>query len=164
MAERARVLAEEFQQAVSDFIGTVEGLSEEQWQMVCPNEERPIGVLVRHVAASIPFEMHVFRSIAGGGQPTTFSMAEIAVMNASDAEAWNDVRKDETLALLRKKAEAAAAEVRQLSEDQLALSGKYITDIPDAWTVEQLIERFLIGHVREHLESIRAVLESWNPS
>jgi hypothetical protein len=49
--------------------------------------------------------------------------------------------------------------VRQLSEDQLAISGKYITDIPDAWTVEQWIERVLIGHVRGHLESVRAVLE-----
>jgi hypothetical protein len=159
MAERSRVLADEFEQAVSEFIGTVEGLSEEQWRMLCPNEERSIGVLARHVAAGIPFQMDVFGEIAGGGQPTTISGAEFAVMNAGDAEAWKDARKDETLALLRENTEAAASEVRQLSEDQLAISGKYITDIPDAWTVEQWIERVLIGHVRGHLESVRAVLE-----
>lgn len=159
MAERSRVLAEQFEQAVSEFIDTVEGLSGEQWRILCPNEERSIGVLARHVAASIPFELHVFRQIAGGRQPTTISKAELAEMNASDAEAWQDAPKDETLALLRENAARAARQVSQLSADQLATSGKYISDLPNAWTVEQWIERVLIGHVRGHLESIRAVLE-----
>ncbi len=80
-------------------------------------------------------------------------------MNARDAEEWKHAPKDETLALLRGNAAAAAAEVRQLSEEQLALRGRYITDIPDAWTVEEWLERVLIGHIRGHLTSIRAALE-----
>jgi hypothetical protein len=164
MAERARVLAETFEQAVSEFISTVEGLSEEQWQMMCPNEERSIGVLTRHVASGITFEMHVFRKIAAGRRTDTVSEAGLAEMNARDAEEWKDAPKDETLTLLRGNAAAAAEEVRQLSEEQLALGGRYITDIPDAWTVEQWIERLLIGHVRDHLESIRAVLETASAS
>lgn len=159
MAERSQVLAEQFEQAVSDFIDTVEGLSKEQWRILCPNEERSIGVLARHVAWGITFEMDVFRNIAAGGRPDTISGADLAEMNARDAEEWKDAPKNETLTLLRGNAAAAAEEVRQLSEEQLALRGRYITDIPDAWTVEQWIERVLIGHVRGHLESIRAVLK-----
>lgn len=159
MADRSRRLAVQFEQAVSEFIDTVEGLSEEQWRMLCPNEERSVGVLTRHVASGIGFEMAVFREIADGLQPDTISRSELAEMNAHDAEAWSDTPKDETLALLRGNAAAAAAQVRQLSDEQLARSGRYIADIPDAWTVEQWIERVLVGHVRGHLESIRAVLE-----
>ena len=164
MAERSRVLAEQFEQAVNEFISVVEGLSEAQWRMLCPNEERPIGVLTRHVARGIVFEMDVFREIAGGVQPNTISRAELAQTNARDADEWQDVPKDETLTLLLENAKAAAAEVRQLSEHQLALSGRYISDIPDAWTVDQWLERVLIGHVRGHLASIRAVLEPARPS
>lgn len=159
MADRSRRLAVQFEQAVSEFIDTVEGLSEEQWRMLCPNEERAVGVLTRHVASGIGFEMAVFREIADGLQPDTISRSELAEMNAHDAEAWSDTPKDDTLALLRGNAAAAAAQVRQLSDEQLARSGRYIADIPDAWTVEQWIERVLVGHVRGHLESIRAVLE-----
>lgn len=164
MADRSRVLGEQFEQAVSEFIDTVEGLSEEQWRTLCPNEERSIGVLTRHVASGIGFEMDVFREIADGVQPDTISRSELAEMNARDAEAWRDVSKDETLTLLRGNAATAAAEVRQLSEEQLARSGRFITDIPDAWTVEQWIDRVLIGHVSGHLESIHAVLGSTGAS
>ena len=158
MADRSPRLAAQFEQAVSEFIGTVEGLTEEQWRVLCPNEARSVGVLARHVASGIEFEMAVFREIAEGIQPGTISGSALAEMNAQDAEAWREVPKDETLTLLRGNAVAAAAQVRHLSEQQLARSGRYITDSPDAWTVEQWIERLLIGHVRGHLESIRAVL------
>ncbi len=56
MAERSRALVEKFEQAVSDFVATVESLSEEQWQTLCRNDERSIGVLARHVACGVAFE------------------------------------------------------------------------------------------------------------
>lgn len=158
MAERSQALAERFEQAVAEFIGAVEGLSEVQWQMVCPNEERSIGVLTHHVAAAIPFELAVFREIAAGHQPVTVSGPQLDEMNAHDAERWATTSKEETLALLRGNATAAAAEVRHLTQEQLARTGKYITDVSDEWTVEQWLERVLIGHIHGHLDSIRMVL------
>jgi hypothetical protein len=158
MAERARILADRFEQAVAEFVLVVEGLTRAQWQTLCPNEERSVGVLARHVAFGIPFEMDVFREIAAGQQPATITRAELAEMNARDAETWSDTAKDETLALLRSNAVAAATEVRQLTDEQLARSGKYIEEIPTEWTVEQWLERVLTGHVDGHLQSIRAAL------
>jgi len=158
MAERSTALAERFERAVAEFIETVEGMSVTQWQMLCPNEERSVGVLTRHVAAGIPFEMTVFSQIAGGHQPETISRADLAEVNARDATAWADIPKDDTLALLRSNAAAAASEVRELTDEQLARSGKYIVELPENWTVEQWLERVLIGHVYGHLESIRAVV------
>lgn len=153
-------LAEQLERAVEEFIETVEGLSDEQWRTMFPNEERSVGVLTRHVAAAIPFELSVFREIAAGRQPSTITEAQLAEMNALDAENWAGCPKDETLALLRTNAVAAADEVRQLRDEQLGRTGKYIEDIPEPWTVEQLVDRLLIGHVYEHLHSIRAVLAS----
>jgi hypothetical protein len=58
------------------------------------------------------------------------------------------------VALHRRAAAAAAAVVRGLSDDQLARSGAVFTDAPPM-TVEQLVARSLIGHIDEHLGSIR---------
>ncbi len=160
MSERARALAEQFERAIVEFIGVVEGLSDEQWRTLCTNEERTVGVLARHVAVAIPFEMVVFREIAAGRQPTTTTRAQLAEMNAGHAEQWAECAKDETLALLRDNAAVAAAEVQQLSAEQLARAGKYVEELPGAWTVDQWIERILIGHVSGHLQSIRAALAS----
>lgn len=157
MAERAKVLADMFEQAVDEFVSTVEGLSAEQWRMLCPDEERSVGVLTRHVAAAIPFEMTVFREIAGGQQPATITSGQLAEMNARDAEDWEDCTKDETLALLRGNAAEAAAELRHLSEEQLGRTGSYIAELP-AWTLQQWLERILIGHINGHHNSIRTAV------
>ena len=158
MSERARTLAGQFERAVAEFIEVVEELSDEQWRTLCANEERTVGVLARHVAAAIPFEMVIFRKIAAGRQPTTITRAQLAEMNAGHAEQWAECAKEETLALLRDNAAVAAAEVRRLNDEQLARAGKYVEEIPEAWTVDQWIERILIGHVSGHLQSIRAAL------
>lgn len=154
----SHILADRFEAAVREFITTVEGLSEAEWRLLCPNEERAIGVVAHHVAAGIAFQMDVFRQIAAGRQPPTISEAYLAEANARDATAWADISKPATLALLRRNARAAAAEVRQWSADQLARRGRYLADLPEAWTVETWLDRQLIGHVRGHLASIRAVL------
>ena len=158
MAGRAAVLVERFEQAVAEFIGVVQGLTEEQWRRRCPDEERSVDVVARHVAKGIPYEMDVFRAIAAGRQPVTTTRAALAEMNAEDAEEWAGCGRDETVALLRDYAAAAAAEVRGWDDAQLARSGLYVEDLGEPWTVEQWIERILIGHIQGHLRSIRAAL------
>lgn len=160
MTERAAILAEQIERAVAGFSAELTGLSEEQWRTFCPNEGRSVGVVARHVAKGIPFEMDHFRIIAAGHQSPIHTMAENVAMNAADAEAWADCTKDDTLALLQEYAAAAAAEVRQWDDQQLARTGKYYEGGPEDRTVAQWIERTLIGHINDHLQSIRASLAS----
>jgi hypothetical protein len=160
MTGQAAVLAVQFERAVAEFERTIADLSAEQWKVYCPEEQRTVGVLARHVAKGIPFEMDVFREIASGRQPSTITRADLAEMNAADSSAWADCDQDETLALLRDYAAAAAAEVRAWNGAQLARSGLYIADIGEPWTVEQWVERILVGHIHGHLRSIRAALAS----
>lgn len=160
MTGRAAALAERFEQAAAEFAAAVEGLSDEQWRLFCPDEGRSVGVVARHVAAAIPFEMAIFREIAAGRQPATITWSELDAMNADDAAAWAGCAQNETLALLRDHAAAAAAELRGWDDTQLARTGKYIEEARAPWTVERWIERVLIGHIRGHLQSIRAVVGS----
>jgi hypothetical protein len=160
MGHRTAELAGQFEQAVAEFCDAISGLSDAQWRALCPNEERSVGVLARHVAKAIPFEMDVFREIAAGRQPATITRAGLAEMNAADAEGWADCDKEETLVLLRDYAEAAAAEVRGWDDAQLSRQGVYVEDIGEPWTIEQWIERILIGHIHSHWRSIRERLAS----
>lgn len=160
MAGRAAVLAAQFEQAVTAFEATIAALTDEQWQVHCPNEGRSVGVVGRNVAAAIPFEMGVFRAIAAGHPTSTINLHDLAAMNAASAARWADCTKDETLALLRDHAAAAAAEVRRWDDQQLARVGRYIDEEREPWTTEEWVERVLIGHICGHLRSIRAALGS----
>ncbi len=74
--------------------------------------------------------------------------------NARHAREHAGCTKEETIALHRKGAAAAAAVVRGLSDDQLTVSGTLLAGGP-AMTVEQAIRRVLIRHVDDHFGSIK---------
>ncbi|MFN8514725.1 MAG: maleylpyruvate isomerase N-terminal domain-containing protein [Thermomicrobiales bacterium] len=135
----------------------VEGLSVEQWVTLCPDEGRTVGVLARHVAASIPFEMAYFRKFAAGHQPALITLADLHAQNAADADEWANCTKDEVLPLLHSYAAAAAAEIRQWDDEQFLQVGMCVQGGPTR-TVEQWIDRTLCGHIRDHLQSTRVTL------
>ena len=66
---------------------------------------------------------------------------------------WRCTRA-ETLALFQTGAAKALAVVQSLSDDQLATSGTVFTDAPPM-TAEQLIMLGLVGHIDDHMGSIR---------
>ena len=69
--------------------------------------------------------------------------------NAKHAKEFANCTKDETLALHKKGAAAAAAAVRGLSDAELDRSATVLTGMP-AMTVQQMIEGILIHHVDDH--------------
>ena len=66
MSERARALADRFEQANATFVGVVVGLSPAQWGAYCPEEERTVAALARHVADAYTLESEAFRALAEG--------------------------------------------------------------------------------------------------
>ncbi len=70
MASRAAELARQFEAANNELIEFVNGLSDEEWGRVCPNEERTIAALTFHVAFGYPFEIRVFRGNHRGHAPS----------------------------------------------------------------------------------------------
>jgi hypothetical protein len=159
MAERAEELAKRFAQANGDFIAYIEKIPEERWgKIVGAEDPRPVGVVANHVAWGYAFEQRHFQAMAAGQSLSAVSMAEIDTFNAEHARQWQSLSKGEVLAALRTTGEVVASWVRGLSDEQLERSGEFIVGRPSR-TVDQWIERGLIGHIGGHLKDIRATIE-----
>jgi hypothetical protein len=78
-------------------------------------------------------------------------------MNARHAVEHADCTKAETLALLDKGATKAAAVVRGLGDAELARTATVFADAPPM-SAEQMIAGALLGHVDDHLGSIRTTV------
>jgi uncharacterized protein (TIGR03083 family) len=153
MSERARTLAERFEQANRELIETVDRLSDAQWRTKTAAEGWSVGVVAHHVAEGHAGIAGLVQKIASGEPvpPMTTEMFDKA--NAEHAIQHANTTKAETLALLRQNGAAAAAKVRGLGEAHLDRVGGSM-----GMSAAQIIERVLIGHVHDHHGSIRQAI------
>ncbi len=86
------------------------------------------------------------------------SRDELDRMNAVHGAEYAAVDRHETLQALRLNGADAATFVRGIGDDDLRKAGVYLEGIPEM-TIDQWIERVLIGHIRMHLASMRAVID-----
>jgi uncharacterized damage-inducible protein DinB len=152
MSERARTLAERFEQANRELIHTVEGLSDAQWRTTTAGEGWSVAVVAHHVAGGHQGIAGFVTEIANG-KPISLDMDMINKGNAEHAVQFANATKGETLALLRQNGAAAAATVRGLGDTHLDRVGGSM-----GMTAAQVIERILIGHVHDHHGSIRKAI------
>jgi uncharacterized protein (TIGR03083 family) len=150
MSERARALADRFEQANRELIATVEGLSDAQWKAKTASEGWSVGVVAHHVAGGHMGISGAVQKIANG---ESFQLPNFDKMNAEHAIQFANTTKAETLALLRQNAAAAAAIVRGLGDAQLDRVGGSL-----GMSAAQAIERILIGHVHDHHASIKKTI------
>ncbi len=156
MGQRSQALAEQFEQANRQMIATIERCSDAQWKTKTSGETWSVGVVAHHVAQGHEAIAGLVRMIANGQALPPMTMDTIHQMNAEHAKQYANATKDETLALLRKNAAAAAGTVRGLSDQQLERSAPVLGGPP--MTAQQMVERVLIGHVKEHHGSIQATV------
>jgi DinB family protein len=155
MSERARILAEQLEQANRDLIHTVEGLSDTQWRAKTPGDGRTVGVVAHHVAASHKSVVGLVGAIAHGQAVPTITMEMIHEGNATHATQHANCTKAETVALLRQNGAAAVATVRGLSETELDRTATFPMGTV---TAAQVIERILTGHANDHHGTIRRAI------
>jgi hypothetical protein len=156
MGQRSQALAEQFEQANRQMTATIERCSEAQWKARTSSETWPVGVVAHHVAQSHEGIAGLVRMIANGQPLPPMTMDMINQGNAEHAKQFANVTREETLALIKKNGAAAASAVRELSDEQLDRSAPVLGGPP--MTAQQVIERVLIGHVKEHHGSIQAIL------
>jgi hypothetical protein len=155
---KAQSLAEQFSLANEAFMSFVEGLSDEELRRVCPNEQRTLAALARHVAGGILFELRSFKGIANGVPLPVVTKEQIDRLNAEHGEQFTNADREETLEMLRENGKTAVEWASGLSDEQLQRVGAYIDWVPEM-TLEQWIERVLIGHIRMHQASMLAIVE-----
>src|SRR5712691_10667152 len=136
----------------------VESLTEEKWRIRGVNtpelrqndedESRPVGVIAHHVASTQPWIMSRIRAIIED-EPTP--PVDFTIINAEHAGAT----KAEVAGMLQQNLHRITAEVRAIPDHMLDKERQLPTGV---MTVQQRIERVLIGHMKAHQASIEATI------
>jgi DinB superfamily len=157
---RANALADRLEQGAEALADFARSLSEEQWRLHVPGDGRSIGVIVHHVASVYPVEVHLAQKLAAGLPITGVTMADIHAMNAKHAAEHNQVTRETALELLASNSAAAAAAIRELSDDSLARAATVSLYAGAPLTCQFLLEDHAVRHSYHHLSAIRRTLRS----
>ena len=158
MGKRAHVLAERIEQGAQALAALAEGLSDNEWQTIVPDEGRPIGVLIHHVASAYPVEVDLAHTLASGKPISGVTGDVVDQMNAEHAQANVAAGKQETLEFLRRNSRAAAEAIRGFTDEELDRAANVSLNADAPLTAQFFIEDHALSHSFHHLASIRAAL------
>ena len=162
-ASRSERLADQFEAAHERFIRVVESLTNDQWRMRGRNtpgmrindedEARPLGVVAHHVAVNEQVIMGRIQAVLSDAPTQPLDFKEI---NARHAFEYADTTKEQVVSLLRDSGRQIAKDLRAIPDDRLDKA----RELPSGgtMTVQQRIERVLIGHIQGHQGSIEATI------
>jgi hypothetical protein len=155
MATKVETLAGQLEGKVRDATATLEKLGDADWRKTTAAEKWTVGVTAHHLAGGLGAVAGIVSGIVSGGPSRgDFTRAMLNELNAQHAREHADCTRAETLALFRQGAATAVGMIRGLQDDQLAKRGTVFTDAPPM-TAEELIHLGLLGHIDEHMGSIR---------
>jgi hypothetical protein len=159
---RSGRLADQFEAALEGFTRVVESLTSDQWRMRGKNtpgqrfndedEARPLGVIAHHVAVSQNLIMGRIQLVLHDQPTPTLDNKQI---NAKHANEYADTTKAEVLSVLRISGEQIIKDLRTIPDAKLDIAREFPAG---TMTVEQRIERVLIGHITGHQGSIEATI------
>ena len=158
MSTRANALADRLLFGVRQLKDYAEGLSEAAWTTTCPNEQRPVGVMVHHVASMFPVELDLIKVLASGKAIEGVTWDMVDGINAEHAGSQINCSKAETLALFEKNSPAITDVIRALSDEQLDLASPISLNADTPLTTQYFIEDHAVCHSFVHLASIQAAL------
>ena len=160
MSTRSEVLAQRLEEGARQLTALARSLSDEQWQMRIPHDNRKIGVIVHHVGTMYPIEISLAQQLARGESVQGVTWAKVHEMNADHARSFDRVTKQEALDLLHKNSTAAASAVRALSDEQLDTAAALSLNSDGPRTCQFMLEDHAVGHAWHNLLKIRGALGS----
>jgi hypothetical protein len=154
---RTGQLTTQFTALNDELAGLVEACSDEQWRRTTASEGWTVAAVAHHAGeVQQAFTRIVERLARGETYSPQISMDQIHESNARHARDFAGVGKPEALDVLRASEAAMLRLLRALDDERLgAPAGDYGGN---ELSVEQVIEWVVIGHVREHLQSIQATI------
>lgn len=159
MSRRAEMLASRIEEGAAGLAAFAEGLSDAEWRKpVSATDQRPVGVIVYHVAAVYPIEIDLAKAIAGGKAVADVTWEVVAGLNAKHAAEQAAVTKAAALELLRKNSREAAAAVRAFTDEQLDQAAPFSLSFGAPVTAQFVIEDHPVRHSWHHLAKIKKAL------
>jgi DinB family protein len=157
MGAKAEALAKQFETKAQEATAVLERLSEADWKKTTSAEKWSVGVVAHHFAGAHETIAGIVKTLAEGKPAPNLTMDMLHAMNAKHAQDNANCTKADTVALHKKNAAAAAAILRRLDDAHLDRTGTVLAGMP-AMSAAQVAERVLIGHLDEHVGSIRAAV------
>jgi len=158
-SRRAAALADRIEEGAAGLATFAEGLSEAEWLTpVSATDRRSVGVIVNHVASVYPVEIEVAKAIASGQAVTEVTWEAVNQMNAKHSLDQEAATKEATLDLLRRNSRAAAAAVREFTDEQLDQAAPFSLSFGAPVTAQFVIEDHALRHSWHHLARIRKAI------
>jgi DinB family protein len=158
MSVRAGALAERLERGANTLASLAASLSDAEWNSRIPGDGRKIGVVVHHVASVYPLEIQLALKVADRHRITGVTMDDVHTMNATHAAEFDKVTRVEAVDLLRRNSTAAAAAIRNLTDEQLA-HAEFVSLYDDApVTCQFVLEDHAVRHSYHHLAAISRAL------
>jgi hypothetical protein len=160
---RAMALAERLEQGAHALIVFAGTLSDAQWRTRLPGDGRTLGVVVHHVASVYPVEIQLALTLAGGAPVTGVTWDVVHAMNAAHALEHEAVTQKTAIDLLGRNSRTAAAAIRALSDEALALAAPVSLYGDAPLTCQFLLEDHAVRHSYHHLSRMRQALATPTP-
>lgn len=160
MSRRTEALAERLEQGAKALAALANGLTDEQWRVRLPKDGRTVGVVVDHVAFMYPLEIQLAQTLAGGQPIAGVSWDDVHAINATHAKENENVTKEAALDHLRRRSEAAAVAIRELSDEQLDKAASVSLNSDAPLTCQFFLEDHAMRHSYHHTAAIRRALEA----
>jgi hypothetical protein len=151
---KSEALARQFEAKARDASKVLRGLSDADWRQTAAGEGWTVGATAHHLAGSLAAVAGIVTAMAAGQWRASFTRAMLDQQNAAHAREHAACSRSETVELFDTGVAAAVTALEGLRDDQLATSAHVFSDAPPL-TVEQLVTLGLLGHVDEHIGSIR---------
>lgn len=161
MASRSSALASRVEQGAELLAKYLETITDAEWKLTVPKDNRPVGVVAHHVASMYPIEVHVAQVLASGKplEGVTFE-TEVRDINAKHAHEHATATRTETIALLRKLAGEAAEAIRKFTDAELDQAAPVSLNDGAPLTCQFLIEDHALRHSWHHATLIRRTVEA----
>lgn len=147
-------IADEYDALMAEVLGFAESCSDDEWSVICPNEQRTAGVLFDHIAVGNPLAMGWVEEFLAG-RPVRITPDVLHASNADHARNVLARPRAGTVNDLKEGTAEMSRFLRGLTDDQLKLVNEF------GWAGRQNAE-WLAGaavrHPRSHLKSIRDAL------
>ena len=158
MSVRAGALAERLERGANTLANLAASLSDAEWNTRLPGDGRTVGVVVHHVANVYPLEIQLALKVADRHRITGVTMEDVHAMNAKHAVDFDAVTRAIAIDLLRRNSAAAAAAIRNLTDEQLA-HAELVSLYDDApVTCQFVLEDHAVRHSYHHLAGISRAL------
>lgn len=158
MSRRAEDLAQRIELGAQTLATFAEQLSDQEWRTMVPQDGRPVGVVVHHVANMYDIEIDLAMKIAAGEGVRGVTWGAVSELNAKHHGDNVAVSKQEALALLKQKSKSAADAVRKLTDQDLDRAAPVSLNSDAPLTTQFFIEDHALRHSFHHLAKIKAAL------